>query len=72
MYGVQTGLFRYYENAKFMQDELASLGYPVQIRKSEPLFAVVVGEESDLEKAAALQFHLRERGFDTLVVEFQS
>jgi N-acetylmuramoyl-L-alanine amidase len=68
LYGVQTGLFRHQGNARFMMDELTSLGYTARIRREEPFFAVVVGEEPSLEMAAALQRHLRSRGFDTLVV----
>lgn len=67
-YGVQTGLFEHYANAQFMQQQLQDNGYTVRIRREEPYYAVVVGEEPTLEAAAALQRTLREMGYDTLIV----
>lgn len=67
-YGVQTGLFRYESNAEFMKEELENKGYTVMIRREEPYFAVVVGREPTLEDATTLQAHLRQQGYDTLVV----
>lgn len=67
-YGVQVGLFSHAANALFLQEQLEELGYQVQIRREEPYDAVIVGEETSLEDAAALQNRLRKMGYDTLIV----
>ncbi|MCI8893428.1 MAG: N-acetylmuramoyl-L-alanine amidase [Lachnospiraceae bacterium] len=67
-YGVQVGLFSHAANALFLQEQLEELGYQVQIRREEPYDAVIVGEETSLEDAAALQNRLRQMGYDTLIV----
>lgn len=67
-YGVQVGLFQYYSNAQYLQQQLQELGYTVQIRKEGPYYAVIVGIEPSLEMAVSLQNRLREMGYDTLVV----
>ena len=67
-YGVQVGLFSHAANALFLQEQLEELGYQVQIGREEPYDAVIVGEETSLEDAAALQNRLRQMGYDTLIV----
>lgn len=67
-YGVQVGLFSYESNARFLQEELQDLGFPVQIRREEPYYAVIAGSEPSLEDAVALQSQLRQLGYDTLIV----
>lgn len=67
-YGVQVGLFEYYSNAQYLQQQLQDLGYTVQIRREGPYYAVIVGIEPSLEMAVSLQNRLREMGYDTLVV----
>lgn len=67
-YGVQVGLFSHGANALFLEEQLEELGYQVQIRREEPYDAVIVGAESSLEDAVALQDRLRQMGYDTLIV----
>ena len=67
-YGVQVGLFQYFSNAQYLQQQLTDMGYTVQVRKEGPFYAVLVGEETSLEDAVTLQANLREMGYDTLIV----
>lgn len=67
-YGVQIGLFEYASNARYLQQQLQSLGYTVQIRREGFYYAVIVGIEPSLEQAASLKNRLREMGYDTLIV----
>lgn len=67
-YGVQVGLFRQEPNAQYLREQLESQGYFVNVRRQEPYYAVVVGRETTLEDAKALQDQLRQDGYDTLVV----
>lgn len=67
-YGVQVGLFQYFSNAQYLQQQLEDMGYRVQVKKDGPYYAVVVGSETSLEGAVELQTNLRDMGYDTLVV----
>ena len=67
-YGVQVGLFQYFSNAQYLQQQLIDLGYTVQVRREGPYYAVIVGTEPDLEKAVELQNQLRTMGYDTLII----
>lgn len=67
-YGVQVGLFRYESNAQYLREQLESQGYFAAVRWEDPYYAVVVGRESTLEDAKALQDQLRQDGYDTLIV----
>lgn len=68
-YGVQVGLYSRYENAVFQAMELEDKGYSVTVKMQGPFFAVVVGDEDDLDEAIQLERTLRRDGYDTLVVE---
>lgn len=67
-YGVQVGLYRYESNAEYMREQLEDQGYFASVRWEAPYYAVIVGRESSLEDAMALQEQLRQDGYDTLVV----
>ncbi len=67
-FGVQVGLFQYFSNAQYLQQQLQDMGYTVQIKKEGPYYAVVVGVETSLEGAVELQTTLRDMGYDTLIV----
>lgn len=67
-YGVQVGLFQYYSNAQYLQQQLQDMGYTAQVRKEGPYYAVIVGIEPNLEMAVSLQNQLRNMGYDTLIV----
>lgn len=67
-YGVQIGLFRRYENAMYLLNEMISKGYYAQIRDYNGMYAVVVGRENTLEGARTLEKTLQSEGYDTLIV----
>lgn len=67
-YGVQTGLFRRYENAQYQQSQLLEQGFAADITDWNGYYAVVVGRENNLEGARALEQQLRTLGYDTLIV----
>ncbi len=67
-FGVQVGLFRRYENAMYLFNELIQKGYYAQIRDYNGLYAVVVGRENTLEDARILEKTLQGEGYDTLIV----
>lgn len=67
-FGVQVGLFRRYENAEYLLNQLLETGYSVQIRDWNGYYAVVVGNESSLEGARQLERDLQQKGYDTLIV----
>lgn len=67
-FGVQVGLFRRYENAEYLLNQLLVEGYNVQIRDWNNYYAVVVGNESSLENARLLEQELQKKGYDTLIV----
>lgn len=67
-FGVQVGLFRRYENAQYLLNQLVSQGYSVQIRDWNGYFAVVVGNEASIGGARQLERGLQQKGYDTLIV----
>ena len=67
-YGVQVGLFRRYGNARYLANELMAEGYYVQILEQQPYYAVVVGKENTIDGARQVETGLRQRGYDTLIV----
>lgn len=67
-FGVQVGLFRRYENAEYLLNQLLAQGYNVQIRDWNDYYAVVVGNESGLEGARKLEKELQQKGYNTLIV----
>lgn len=67
-YGVQVGLFRRYENAEYLLNQLIDQGYYAQIRDWNGYYAVVAGQENSLEAARQLEKELQQKGYDTLIV----
>lgn len=67
-FGVQVGLFRRYENAQYLLNELLNQGYDAQIREWNQYYAVIVGQEESLEDARTLERQLQNQGYDTLIV----
>lgn len=67
-FGVQIGLFRRYENAEYLLNQLLAQGYSAQIRDWNGYYAVVVGNESSLEGARQLERDLQQKGYNTLIV----
>lgn len=68
MFGVQVGLYRRYENAQYVLNELLNKGYDAQIREWNGYYAVIAGSESSLEAARTLEQELSRQGYDTLIV----
>ena len=67
-YGVQVGLFRRFDNARYLFNELVARGYYVQILDKPPYYAVVVGRERDIDDAHELERSLKWDGYDTLLI----
>lgn len=67
-FGVQTGLFKIYENARHLYNELTAQGYYVQLLEKAPYYAVVVGREACVDDARELERNLQWDGYDTLIV----
>ena len=67
-FGVQVGLFRRYENAEYLMNQLEAQGYSVQIRDWNGYYSVVVGNESSLDAARRLEKELQKKGYSTLIV----
>lgn len=67
-YGVQVGLFRRFDNAQYNYMNLLNQGYDVEIIEKAPYFAVVVGEEKNVDSARILESRLKKEGYDTLIV----
>ena len=67
-YSIQTGLFRYYENAQRLADRLADWGYSVEIVEKDGYFAVLVGKFKQFERAEVIEKILQEDGFETWIV----
>lgn len=65
---IQVGLFRNYDNAERLMEELSSMGYTVQIRSINGYYAVLVGEFDTMEQAKRIENVLREDGYDTLII----
>ncbi|MDO5155025.1 MAG: N-acetylmuramoyl-L-alanine amidase [Eubacteriales bacterium] len=67
-FGVQVGLFRRFENAQYLLNQLVDQGYQVDVRDWRDYYAVVVGDKDSLSGAQQLERELRGKGYDTLVV----
>ena len=68
MFGVQVGLFRRFENAQYQLEEMLEQGYFAQIIEWNGYYAVIVGNEDDLDDARELERELSRRGYNTLIV----
>lgn len=69
-YRIQIGLFRNYDNAKKLAEEVASLGYTVDIQPYNGYYAVLVGRFMSLERAQRIESILQEDGYETWIVAF--
>lgn len=67
-YSIQVGLFRQYENAKQLEQELASMGYTVELRPVNGYFAVWVGNFQTMEEARRVEKVLQEDGYETWII----
>lgn len=67
-YGVQVGLYRRYENAEYMLQQVEEKGYDARIKEWKDFYSVVVGNVESLEDAKVLEKELQSQGYDTLVV----
>jgi N-acetylmuramoyl-L-alanine amidase len=65
---VQTGVFRFYENALYQVETLRDGGYQTALIPIQAVYAVRVGPYEDVDQAAEVQNVLRDGGFETLVV----
>lgn len=67
-YGVQTGLYRRVENARYALMELINRGYDAEIIEKPPYYAVVVGDEANIDSARKLEQQLIKDGYNTLII----
>ncbi len=67
-FGVQVGLFRRYENAQYLLEEMLEQGFQARINDWNGYYTVVVGNQSSIEDARQLEKQLSKRGYNTLIV----
>lgn len=67
-YRVQVALFRNWNYAQRMLDELLAQGFPAFLDDSGPYISVQVGGYDNLNDATQMEQRLRRAGYDTLVV----
>ena len=65
---VQTGLFRNWNYAERMKEELTARGFPAYLDDSGPFIAVQVGGFDSLEEAVHMEQRLKRAGYDTLLL----
>jgi N-acetylmuramoyl-L-alanine amidase len=68
MYQILTGIFRTYNSAAYQLNTLVNFGYDGEIFEEDGLYQVRVGGYGDIEEALIAQRELRNRGYDTLIV----
>ena len=67
-YRVQVGLFRNWNYAQRLENELLEQGFPAFIDDSGQYISVQVGEYQTLEEAAEAERQLKNAGYQTLIV----
>lgn len=67
-FGVQIGLFRRFENAQYLLEEVIEQGYYAQILEWNGYYTVVVGREESLTDARELERDLNRKGYESLIV----
>lgn len=67
-YGVQVGLYRRFENAAFVLNNLLKQGYDGKIVERNSYYAVVVGDFNDIDLARNLERKLLQDGYETLII----
>lgn len=67
-YRVQVGLFRNWNYAQRLLDELLDQGFPAFLDDSGPYISVQVGGYDQLSEAAEMEKRLRQAGYDTLLI----
>lgn len=67
-YRVQVGLFRNWNNAERLKNELLAQDFPAFLDDSGPFISVQVGGFDTLEEAARMERRLKMGGYDTLVI----
>ncbi len=67
-YRVQVGLFRNWNYAQRLLDELTAQGFPAFLDDSGPYISVQVGGYDQLSEASEMERRLRQAGYDTLII----
>lgn len=67
-YRVQVALFRNWNYAQRMLEELTAQGFPAFLDDSGPFISVQVGGYDNLDAATQMEQRLRQAGYDTLIV----
>ncbi|MGN0481954.1 MAG: N-acetylmuramoyl-L-alanine amidase [Lachnospiraceae bacterium] len=68
-YAVQTGLFRYLNNALYLMAQLRRDGFSPELDRVPKYYRVFVRSEGGIEEARKLQNALRRKQYDTLIIE---
>ena len=69
VYAVQTGLFRYRNNALDQAGQLRRDGFTPEVGMTAPFYSVFVRSSGGMEEAQRLQAQLRRKDYDTLIIE---
>ena len=67
-YRIQVGLFRNYNNAVNLYNQLISEGYDATIVRMGDYYAVLLGEYFSIEQAQQIENELNEKGYETLII----
>ena len=67
-YRVQVGLFRNWNYAQRLLDELTAQGFQAFLDDSGPYISVQVGGYDQLSEASEMERRLRQAGYDTLII----
>lgn len=67
-YRIQVGLFRNYNNAERLADELRAKGYTVSVEKMGEYYAVLVGQFTNMMQAENIERVLQQDGYETIIV----
>lgn len=67
-YRVQVALFRNWNYAQRMLEELTAQGFPAFLDDSGPFISVQVGGYDNLDAATQMEQRLRQAGYDTLII----
>jgi hypothetical protein len=67
-YSIQIGIFRNYDHALELQLYFINNHFPTEILHKGECFSVLIGDFDFLDEAVLLEWYLRKKGYDTLLV----
>lgn len=69
---IKVGSYQGYNNALDLQVRLLCEGYAASILRTENMYWVQIGDYYCLEEAARMEICLREKGYNTMMIFYQS